>query len=205
MDRHEAFNSLSHLAGAALAIAGLVVLLASAANDGDAWKIVSFSVYGTSLFSLFLVSTLYHGLNGRAKRVFRVLDHQAIYLLIAGTYTPYTLVTLRGPLGWTLFGTVWGVAILGLVLDTVFPRRGPRIVPIFIYLILGWLGIIALPELLDALSPSGFTWLLAGGILYSAGVIFYVFGHWQRWGHGVWHVFVLAASASHYFGILLYT
>ena len=154
MGRHELFNGISHMIGAALALAGAVVLVVFAAQDGETRRIVAFSVYGASLFLLYLASTLYHSLSGRAKHVFRVLDHQAIYLLIAGTYTPFTLITLKDSVGWWLFGAVWAMAVLGLVLDAL-PRRGARIVPFFIYLAMGWLMLLALDPLLAVLQPRG--------------------------------------------------
>ncbi|MEK6771458.1 MAG: hemolysin III family protein [Pseudomonadota bacterium] len=199
----ERFNSISHLVGAAMALAGAVVLVVAASQDGDARRIVSFSVYGTTLFLLYLVSTLYHGLPGRAKRVFQVLDYQAIYLLIAGTYTPFTLVTLRGPTGWWLFGAIWAMAVIGLVLDGL-PRRSARVVPFVIYFAMGWLVLLALDPLLDALPRLGFYWLLAGGILYTSGIVFFALDRRYPWMHGVWHLFVLAGSISHYVAILFY-
>jgi hemolysin III len=203
MIRHERFNGISHLVGAALALAGAVVLVVVAAQSGDRLRIVSFSIYGASLFLLYLISTLYHGLSGRAKRIFRVLDHQAIYLLIAGTYTPFTLVTLNDSVGWQLFGAIWGMAVLGLVLDAL-PRRGARIVPVFIYLTMGWLMLLVLDPLLAALPRAGFYWLLAGGIFYTSGVVFFALDRRYPWMHGVWHLFVLAGSISHYVAILVY-
>lgn len=203
MQPGERFNSISHLVGAAAALAGAAVLVVVAAADGDAWRIVSFSVYGATLFLLYLVSTLYHGLDGRAKEVFRVLDHQAIYLLIAGTYTPFTLVTLRGSVGWWLFGATWGTAVLGILLDAL-PLRGRRILPVIIYIAMGWLVLFALDPLLAAIPRAGFLWLLAGGLLYTSGVVFFVLDNWYPWTHGVWHLFVLAGSISHYFAVLFY-
>jgi hemolysin III len=203
MQRAEAFNTLTHLIGAVAALAGVAVLVTLAGMDGEAKRIVSFSVYGATLFLLYLISTLYHGLSGRAKRIFHVLDHQAIYLLIAGTYTPFALIVLEGSVGWWLFGAIWGMAALGMILD-LLPRRGARIVPIFIYIAMGWLVLFALDPLLAALPPGGFEWLLAGGLFYTVGVIFYVIDHWHPWAHGIWHLFVLAGSVSHYFAILLY-
>ena len=203
MYRGERFNSISHLLGAVFALAGVAVLIVLGAEDGSAWKIVSFSIYGATLFVLYLVSTLYHSLRGLPKSVFRILDHQAIYLLIAGTYTPFTLVTLGGSVGWWLFGAIWGMAVFGIVLDAVH-RGGKRIVPTIIYIVMGWMIVFALDPLLDSLPSEGFHWLLAGGILYSLGVIFFILDHWHPWAHGVWHLFVLAGSVSHYFSILLY-
>ncbi len=203
MIRGERFNSISHLVGAALALAGAVVLVVVASHDGEVRRIVSFSVYGATLFLLYLVSTLYHGLPGRAKRVFRILDHQAIYLLIAGSYTPFTLVTLSGAVGWWMFGAIWGMALLGLVLDAL-PRRGARVVPFVIYFVMGWLVLVALKPLLAALPYAGFLWLLAGGICYTAGIVFFALDQRYPWMHGLWHLFVLAGSISHYVAILVY-
>jgi len=204
MIRGERFNSISHLVGAALALAGAVVLVVVASRGGDAYRIVSFSIYGTTLFLLYLMSTLYHGLpQGRAKRVFRVLDHQAIYLLIAGSYTPFTLVSLNGGVGWWMFGAIWGLAVLGLVLDAL-PLRGARVLPMVIYLVMGWLIVLALKPLLAVLPPAGFVWLLTGGLFYTSGIVFYALDQRYPWMHGVWHLFVLAGSVSHYVAILVY-
>lgn len=203
MVKGERFNTISHLVGAAMALAGVVVLVVVASENGDARRIVSFTVYGTTLFLLYLISTLYHGLPGRAKQVFRILDHQAIYLLIAGSYTPFTLVTLKGNLGWWLFGAIWGLAVLGLVIDAL-PRRGVRIVPFVIYLVMGWLIVLAFKPLLASFSFTGFIWLLTGGILYTSGIVFYALDFRYPWMHGVWHLFVLAGSISHYVAILVY-
>ena len=201
MYKGERFNSISHLIGASLALVGGAVLVTFAAMDGDGSNIVSYSVYGVTLFLLYLFSTLYHSLRGPAKRVFRVLDHQAIYLLIAGTYTPLVLVALKGPLGWWMFGAIWGLAVFGMVLDAL-PRRG-RVVPLIVYLAMGWLCVFALDKIVAALPPASFALLLAGGIFYTSGIVFYVLDHRYSWFHGVWHLFVLAGSVSHYFSILL--
>ena len=205
MDRGERFNTLTHLIGAALALAGVAVLIVFASFKGDPWKIVSFSIYGFSLFTLYLISTLYHGLRGKAKNVFYVLDHQAIYLLIAGTYTPFTLVTLNGAWGWSLFGTIWGIAIVGFVLDALpAVRKGKRILPVFVYVIMGWLVVVALDPLLQELPEQGFRWLLHGGLLYTGGIVFYALSSKFTYAHGIWHLFVLAGSISHYVTILAY-
>ena len=203
MYRGERFNGISHLIGAVLALAGLALLVASAARQADAWKIVSFSLYGATLFLLYGFSTLYHSLRGRAKAIFRRLDHLAIYLLIAGTYTPFALVTLRGGWGWSLFGVIWGLAIAGMLLEYL-PRQGPRILPVVIYLLMGWLALIALRPLMQALAPAGLAWLVAGGLFYTVGVLFYALDARLRHAHGVWHLFVLAGSVSHYFAVLFY-
>lgn len=202
MYKGERFNSISHLVGAAFALAGGAALVTHATKDGDLKKIVSYSVYGITLFLLYLISTLYHSLPGRAKKVFRVLDHQAIYLLIAGTYTPFVMVALKGPRGWWLFATIWALAVFGIVLDAL-PRRGPRVVPVVIYLFMGWLCVFALDPIIAALSPEGFRWLLAGGIFYTSGIVFFILDHWYPWCHGIWHLFVIAGSVCHYFSILL--
>ncbi len=203
MYKGERFNSISHLIGAIAALAGLVILVVSASDQGDAWKIVSFSIYGTTLFLLYAFSALYHSLSGKVKKVFRILDHHAIYLLIAGTYTPFTLVTLRGGWGWSIFGLIWGLAILGIVLDS-FPQKGRRVLPLIIYLLMGWLVLMALGPLLRALPLRGFAWLLAGGVFYTAGVVFYALDKRVRHFHGIWHLFVLAGSISHFFAVLFY-
>lgn len=201
--RAEAFNAITHLVGAVAALAGLVVLIVFAANEGDARRVVGFSVYGVLLFLLYVISTLYHSLDGRPRAVFRILDHQAIYLLIAGTYTPFTLVTLNGAWGWWLFGAIWGMAVIGILLDAL-PGRGPRVLPVIIYLLMGWLILVALEPLLAVLPRAGFLWLLAGGLFYTGGVAFFVLSHWHPWAHVIWHLFVMAGSASHYFSILWY-
>lgn len=200
----ERFNSISHLLGAALALAGMAVLITLGSIKGDAWKIVSFTIYGATLFVLYITSTLYHSLRGLPKSVFQILDHQAIYLLIAGTYTPFTLITLRGTVGWWLFAAIWGMAAFGIVLDAVHPG-GKRIVPMIIYLVMGWMIFFALDPLLTSFPIEGFCWLLVGGLLYTVGVVFFILDNWYPWAHGIWHLFVLAGSVSHYFSILLYT
>ncbi|MCW9004016.1 MAG: hemolysin III family protein [Gammaproteobacteria bacterium] len=198
----EKLNSITHLIGAVAALAGCVVLVVFASMQGDPWKIVSFSVYGTTLFLLYLFSTLYHGLEGNAKKVFRRLDHLAIYLLIAGTYTPFTLVTLNGNWGWSIFGTVWGLALTGMIIEFIPQKK--RIVPVIIYLLMGWICLVALKPLLAALPMTGFWWLLTGGLFYTVGIVFYIFDKKVNHFHGVWHLFVLAGSACHYFTVLLY-
>jgi hemolysin III len=199
----EKFNSISHLAGAVLAAAGAVVLIALAARLGDPWKIVSFSVYGAMLQALYLTSTLYHNVRGPAKDVLRKFDHCAIYLLIAGTYTPFTLVSLRGAWGWSLFGTVWGLALLGIVQE-IWLAKGARVMSLVIYVLMGWLAVTAIVPLIAALTWGGFIWLAAGGVLYTVGIFFYATDDKLRHGHGVWHLFVLGGSVCHYFSVLFY-
>lgn len=199
----ERFNGYSHLIGALLALAGTVVLIVLGALKGDAWKIVSFAVYGTTLVLLYSLSTVYHSTRGRLKRFFRKLDHNAIYLLIAGTYTPFTLVSLRGPWGWSLFGVVWGLAAAGIIQEFWLGRR-TRTLSLVLYILMGWVALVALFPLIEALTPAGFAWLAVGGVVYTIGIIFYLydekFTHW----HGIWHLFVIGGSAVHYFAILLY-
>ena len=199
----ERLNGVTHLIGAALAATGSTVLVVLAARQGDPWKIVSFSIYGVMLLALYTLSTLYHSTRGRAKNVFRKLDHCSIYLLIAGTYTPFTLVTLRGAWGWSLFGTIWGLALLGIVQEAWLTSR-TRLLSVVIYVLMGWLSILAVQPLIEALTPAGFAWLAAGGLLYTGGIVFYALDDKLRHGHGIWHLFVLAGSVSHYLAILLY-
>lgn len=199
----ERFNSITHLAGAALATIGAVALIILAARAGDPWKIVSFSVYGLMLISLYLASTLYHSLRGRAKRIWCKFDHCAIYLLIAGSYTPFALVSLRGAWGWSLFGSVWALAVFGIVQE-IWLAKGQRILSLAIYVLMGWLAVIAAVPLVQALSWEGFLWLAAGGLVYTVGIIFYVFDEKWRHGHGVWHLFVLGGSVCHYFTVVSY-
>lgn len=200
----ERLNSYTHLLGAVAACAGLAWLVVLAAQQGDVWKLVSFSIYGATLVLLYLLSTLYHSIRGRAKPVLARLDHSAIYLLIAGTYTPFTLVTLRGAWGWTLFGLVWGLAVLGIVVGALHRRETRRILPVVIYIIMGWLVVIALKPLLFVLPHAGILWLLAGGLFYTVGIVFYALGTRLRHAHGIWHLFVLAGSVCHYLAVVLY-
>ncbi|TKR53704.1 hemolysin III family protein [Allopusillimonas ginsengisoli] len=193
----EKFNSISHLVGAALAAVGAVILIVIASLTGDPWKIISFSIYGVMLLSLYLTSTLYHSLRGRAKRIWCKFDHCAIYLLIAGSYTPFALVSLRGPWGWTLFSAVWSLAILGIVQE-IWLAKGLRILSLVLYVLMGWLAVVAVGPLINALSWDGFVWLAAGGLFYTVGIIFYATDEKWRYGHGVWHLFVLGGSACHY-------
>jgi hemolysin III len=155
------------------------------------------------LLILYLTSTLYHSLRGAAKEVLRRLDHCAIYLLIAGSYTPFTLVTLRGAWGWWMFGAVWTLALLGIVQE-IWWARGARILSLLIYLMMGWLALIGIKPLIAALGWGGFAWLAAGGLFYTVGIAFYATDHKLRHGHGIWHLFVLGGSICHYFAVLLY-
>ena len=203
MEHGEKFNALTHLVGAVLALAGTVVLIVLAALDGDPWKVVSVSIYSVTLVLLYSVSAAYHSLRGRAKNVLRKLDHHSIYLLIAGTYTPFCLVTLRGPWGWSLLGVVWGLAVLG-ILQELRSNGGARIRSVVIYVVMGWVALAALVPLLEALGSAGFAWLVAGGLSYTIGIVFYALDTRIKHAHGVWHLFVIAGSASHYVAILHY-
>jgi hemolysin III len=204
MEHGEKFNTWTHFAGAVLALVGCVVLIVRGALSGDAWKIVSFAIYGTTLVLLYSFSTMYHNAaHGKMKAFLQKLDHNAIYLLIAGSYTPFLLVSLRGGWGWALFGVVWGLALLGMLQESFFAQK-TRKLSLLIYVTMGWVAIIALIPLVKVLSWSGFAWVAAGGVTYTSGIIFYLndekFNHW----HGIWHLFVLAGSILHYVAILLY-
>lgn len=203
MNHGERFNAISHLIGAALALAGGMVLVVLAAVNGDAWKVVSVSVYGATLVLLYTISSLYHSSLGRFKDILRKLDHQAIYLLIAGSYTPFCLVTLRGVWGWSLFGIVWALALLGM-LQELRPKNEARVLSVVIYILMGWVVLIAIVPLLHALGRTGFIWLAAGGLFYTGGIVFYAYDYKFRHWHGIWHLFVIAGSAMHYFAILFY-
>jgi len=203
MYRDERINSITHLIGASLSLAGLVVLVVHAARLGDPWKIVSFSIYGATLVALYLFSTLYHSTRGKARTIFQTLDHAAIYLLIAGTYTPFTLVTLRGVWGWWLFGIIWGLALVGMLQDLLAARRR-SILSVFLYLLMGWLVVTAIRPLARALPMAGMAWLVAGGLSYTIGVVFYALDKKITYGHEIFHFFVLAGSVCHYCTILFY-
>ena len=199
----EIANSILHGIGAGLSVAALSVLVVLASLKGDPWRIVSFSIYGAALVLLYLMSTLYHSLPcPRAKRVFRRLDHAAIYLLIAGTYTPFTLVTMRGTWGWTLFGIVWGMALAGIVFKAFFISRF-EVLSTFLYVAMGWCVVVAVKPLLIALPTGALPWIICGGLAYTGGVVFYL---WDRkpYFHTVWHLFVMAGSAFHFFSMLFF-
>ncbi len=199
----EIFHAITHGIGVALAVAGLVVLVVLAARGGDVWRIVSFSIYGGSLTLLYLASTLYHSFqNERLKRFFRSFDHLSIFLLIAGTYTPVTLISLRGAWGWTLFGLIWGFAVCGIVYELLFLGRS-KWITVTIYLGMGWLAIIAIKPILTVVPIGLFWWILAGGLCYTGGVLFYVRKK-MRYHHVLWHLFVLFGSACHFMGFFFY-
>ena len=201
--QQEFANRLTAGLGAVLLAIGTALLITLACLKGNAWHIVSCSIYGGTLFVLYLIATLYHSFtSARAKRFFETLDHSAIFLLIAGTYTPFTLVTLRGPWGWSLFGVVWGISLMGIIYKIFFTGRH-RVFSTLLYIGLGWMALLAFKPLLSALSPGGMVLLVLGGISYSLGTIFY---HREKpyYSHAVWHLFVLAGSLFHYFAILFY-
>lgn len=201
---NERFNCYSHLVGAVGALLGMMALEAVAWQQTNLWKIISVSVYGTSLFLLFLSSSLYHCSQGLAKERFRRFDHHMIYLLIAGTYTPFALVTLNGEVGWLLLGEVWLLAGVGMAQEALPQPGGRRIVPVIIYLVMGWLIVGSLDPLLAVLPEKGFYWLLAGGICYTSGVFFFALGRYSPWSHCIWHVMVLCGGACHYWVIAAY-
>ncbi|WP_420628857.1 PAQR family membrane homeostasis protein TrhA [Candidatus Leptofilum sp.] len=199
----EIANSITHGIGAALSIAGLTLLVSLAAIYGDVWRVVSFSIYGSSLVLLYLCSTLYHSIqHPKAKRILRIFDHSAIYLLIAGSYTPFTLVSMRGPWGWTLFGVVWGLALLGIAFKTVFIGKYEKWATAA-YVLMGWLVVIAFKQMLVTVPPGGIVWLVVGGVVYTLGVLFYA---WEKlpYNHAIWHLFVLGGSICHFFAVLFH-
>lgn len=197
----ERLNGYTHLAGTVLALGAAASLVSMAAARGDATRITSFSVYGATLLLTYLASTCYHSTRGRAKAVFRKIDHSAIYLLIAGTYTPLALVSLSGGWGWTLFAASWSLAAVGIVQE-VWIAKGARVTSLAIYMLMGWMGLGLMEPLRAALTPHGFALLLAGGIVYTIGIVFFVFDHRFRHWHGIWHLCVIAGSALHYLAIL---
>jgi hemolysin III len=200
----EIANSVSHGVGMMAALAAAPILIVSAAQRGGAAQIVGASIFAAAMVLLYLTSTLYHALpRNRVKRLFQILDHGAIYLLIAGTYTPFTLGVLRGAWGWTLFGLVWGLALAGVVLKAVAGIRYPRL-STSLYVAMGWLALIAIEPLWLHLPAWGLLWLLAGGIAYTLGVVFFALDGRVRYSHFVWHLFVLAGTACHFVAVLGY-
>lgn len=200
----ELLNSISHGVGALFGIMGTVLCVIKAANTGDPWRIVSSAIFGVTVLLLYLMSCLYHALKvNMAKRVFRVIDHCTIFLLIAGTYTPFTLVTLRGTIGWWLFGVVWGMAVLGITLNAISLKKFSKI-SVACYLIMGWAIIAAFQPLADALSPEGVALLIWGGVAYTVGAILYGIGAKVKYFHSIFHFFCLAGTVLHFFAIYLY-
>lgn len=196
----EIVHAITHGLGAALGGVALSILVVLAQ---DAWQMASFIIYGVSLILLYLASTFYHSFQGpRIKHFFHIIDHSTIYMLIAGTYTPFTLITLRGTWGWTLFGITWGIALIGIIQKIYNVRRFRRLGPI-IYILMGWSIVIAAKPLMAAIPPKGMAWLLAGGLSYTLGVLFYAIKK-IPFNHAIWHLFVLGGSACHFFAILFY-
>ena len=197
----EIFNGITHGIGTLLSIAALVILIVFAAIKGNAWHVVSFSIFGSTLVLLYLSSTLYHSFTKeKVKNLFARFDHAAIFLLIAGTYTPFVLTTIRGPLGWALFGIIWGLAIIGVVIRSIYLTRFRKLM-VGIYLLMGWLFLMAVVPIVKNLPAASIAFLFIGGACYSIGVIFYT---WRKlpYGHGIWHLFVLAGSIMHFFSVL---
>lgn len=201
--REEIANAITHGIGSVLSVAALVLLIVFSSLKGTAWHVVSFTIYGVTMLLLYVCSTLVHSFKeGKVKDLFEFFDHSSIYLYIAGTYTPFLLVAIRGPLGWSLFGVIWGIAILGVLFKAFFVKRF-LFMSTFFYLIMGWLIVIAWGPLTVAVPSQGIVLLVAGGVLYSLGTIFYV---WRAfpYHHAIWHLFVLGGSVTHFFAILLY-
>lgn len=201
--REEVANAITHGIGALLSVAALVLLIVFSSIKGTAWHVVSFTIYGVSMLLLYMSSTLVHSFKeGKVKDLFEIFDHSSIYIYIAGTYTPFMLVAVRGPLGWSLFGIVWGIALFGVLFKAFFTKRFLFMSTIF-YLVMGWLIVIAWGPLSAAIPSTGITLLVTGGILYTLGTVFYV---WRAfpYHHAIWHLFVLGGSVTHFFAILLY-
>lgn len=199
----EIANAITHGVGAALSIAALVALIFIAATWGNGWHLASAIVYGTTMFLLYIASTLYHAItHPGARRVFKVIDHAGIYLLIAGTYTPFTLVTIRDDGGWWLFTVVWALAVAGISLEAFWVNR-PKWVSAVVYLGMGWLALFAIKPITENLAPGGVWLLIGGGLAYSLGTVFYVLKK-VKWMHPVWHLWVLAGSVLHFLAVMLY-
>ena len=196
----EVANAVTHGVGAALSVAGLVLLITRAVDSGDPWRVASFTIFGVTMVLLYVVSTLYHSLSfTRLRQLFKVLDHSFIYVLIAGTYTPFMLVHMRGPWGWSMFGTLWALAIAGVVFKVLHADRFRRVSTV-LYLAMGWLGVVAAKPLLEAVPPAALVWLLAGGATYSLGTLFYAW-RGQPYHHAIWHLFVLAGTGCHFVAV----
>ena len=201
--REEIANSITHGIGALLSVAALVLLIVFASLKGTTLHVVSFTIYGSSMLLLYLASTLVHSFpEGRAKRVFEVLDHSFIYVFIAGTYTPLLFLVIKGALGWTLFGIVWGIAAAGVVFKSFFVNRF-LFTSTMIYILMGWIIVFAWQPLVTGLASGGLKLLIAGGLCYTVGTIFYMWRSFP-YHHAVWHLFVLAGSTTHFFAVLLY-
>ena len=196
-------SAISHGIGALLAVAGLVLLVVDAATEGSVIKIVSFSIYGASLFILMLCSTLYHSIpHVPTQRILRVFDHISIYLLIAGTYTPFALVSIDGSWGWSLFGVVWGIALFGIIMKIFFTGRFEKL-SLVTYGLMGWLVVVAIKPFIDSMATTGLLLTALGGVIYTVGIIFYAVEK-IKYNHAIWHLFVLAGAVCHFFAIYLY-
>ncbi len=201
--REEVANAITHGIGTALSVAALTLLVVFAAWKGTAWHVVSFTIYGVTMLLLYTASTLVHSFpEGKTKDLFETFDHACIYLFIAGTYTPILLTVLRGPLGWSLFGIVWGLAAFGVLFKAFFTKQFLVLSTLF-YVAMGWLIVFAWKPLMMQLEPGGAWLLVGGGLLYTVGAVFYVWRGFP-YHHAVWHLFVIAGSACHFFAILLY-
>lgn len=199
--QEEIANIATHGVGAGLSIAGLLVLIITAVRYGDGWQIAGVTVFGASLVLLYSASTLYHAVQRpRVKEVLRKLDHAAIYLLIAGTYTPFLVISLRGPVGWTLLAIIWGMALLGVLWKMFFTGRF-EVIATIVYVLMGWMGVVAIRDMLAAIPPAGLVFLFTGGIVYTAGVLFYALER-IPYNHAVWHVFVLGGSICHFAAVV---
>ena len=202
MDVEELANAATHGVGLAASIAAIPVLVVASTRAHDAWQIAGSAVFGATLVLLYLASTAYHLVReGGAKRILRTIDHSAIYLLIAGSYTPFTLGVLRGAWGWTLLSLIWAIALLGIIAKWTVGFRFPRLSTV-LYLLMGWLVLVATGPMVAGMAPAGLAWLAAGGLCYTGGVVFYVYDRRIRFGHAIWHLFVLAGSACHFFAVL---
>ncbi|WP_373753068.1 PAQR family membrane homeostasis protein TrhA [Neisseria weixii] len=206
MYQGERFNAYSHLVGALLALTGMVLLIVKAVEDFDSYKLASAITYGVCLLLLYLGSTLYHSIpQPRVKAVLQKVDHCMIYLLIAGSYTPFTLVTLKGGWGWSLFGVSWGLALFGIIQElTIGCKSEKRLLSLVIYVVMGWLILVAMYPLAKSLSAAGLFWLALGGVLYSAGIYWFVNDTKIKYGHGIWHLFVMAGSLAQFICIYFY-
>ncbi|GGH59336.1 MULTISPECIES: PAQR family membrane homeostasis protein TrhA [Paenibacillus] len=201
--REEVANAVTHGIGAALSVAALVLLIVFSSMKGTAWHVVSFTIYGITMLLLYTNSTLVHALKeGKAKDLFEFFDHSSIYLFIAGTYTPFLFIAVRGTLGWTLFGIIWGIALAGVIFKAFFTKKFLFMSTIF-YIAMGWLIVVAWNPLIAAIPTGGIVLLVGGGLMYTLGTLFYV---WRAFPfhHAIWHLFVLAGSILHFFAVLIY-
>lgn len=203
MYKGERFNSISHLIGIVLACIGVSFLIAKVVDKNDVLKIVAFSIYGAILILLYLVSTIYHSTKGNVKNFFRQMDYVSIYLMIAGSYTPFTLITLHGVWGWSIFGVIWGLALIGIIQEFLVGKK-TRKYSLIIYVLMGWLIVVAIKPLIEMLPRVGLWWMVAGGLAYTFGIIFFLLDEKYRHFHGYWHLCVLAGSICQFICLLFY-